>query len=133
MRSIDARLSRIERVAGLDPDDEFAWIERLSDDDLNRFIHQICTAIIDDPASHPEQIAEASVDRAKLECEVLEHVKFYQRPDVEEAVAANRAAGRTPKPWDRDWLGLAEDFGLIPATSNRQRVANLWPLQTCID
>jgi hypothetical protein len=131
MRSIDARLNRIERAAGLDPDDEFAWIERLSDNDLSRLIHQLCTAVIDDPASRPEQIAEANVDRAKLECEVLEHLKFYQQPDIMKAVAANRAAGRTPQPWDRDWVGLAEDFGLIPATPNRQRVASLEIADRC--
>jgi hypothetical protein len=44
-RAIDARLGRMERAFSIDPDDEFAWLGRLSDDDLDGLIREVKLAL----------------------------------------------------------------------------------------
>ena len=124
-RSIDARLRRLEVIAGRDgPATELdRSIEALSGDDLSCLLHQLYITIGEHPDSTPEQIEEAKAGRAKLEGEVLDWVKFYQQPNIAAAVAKNRAAGL--KSCERDWLGLAYDFDLIPPPANWRRAANL--------
>ena len=44
-RGIEARLVKIERVMGVDDPDEFSFLERLSDDDLERLIQDLRSRI----------------------------------------------------------------------------------------
>jgi len=114
-RGIEARLHKIERVMGVDHPDEFSFLERLSDDDLHRLIHDLRSRIASNEGGSftPQQIAQASAKVAEQEREVLAHIRWEQRPDVAAAIASNIAAGRGPQPWDWDWEGLANDWGMI--------------------
>lgn len=132
-RSIDARLRRLEGLAGCaEPGTELdRFLESLSDDDLTRLLHQLCTVIIEHPDSPPEEIEDAKSDCAKLEAEVLERARAYQQPDIAATVAANRPNG--PMPWDRDWLGLAQDFGLIVMQGSSRRTSEIAEAMRSID
>ncbi len=60
-RTIDARLGRMERALGIDPSDEFAWLGRLSDDDLERLIHDVrsCIAANEGGLFTADQVSDA--------------------------------------------------------------------------
>jgi hypothetical protein len=115
MSSINARLTKIERLNRAEDENEFA---HLSDIDLKRKLRELYL----EGVAHPDfsrDIKDTARDGlAELEAEVWKRINFLRRPDIAAAIESNRRAGLLPEgcqSYDTDCETLAREWGLLDA------------------
>jgi hypothetical protein len=111
VRQIETRLSRLE--ANVPPPDEFG-IGKMTSHELEVMLHDVRKALIAHPETSADERERAQLALNEQEATVRSWLAFYQRPDIADAIARNRAKGFFGYE-DRntiDWEALAEVWGI---------------------